>query len=703
GNFGSALLVQQNQANAKGSAGNLKINTHQLLLADGAFIGTGTLGIANGGFLTINADSVDIINGINPNKTTGISSQAEEGSRGNAGNLTINTHDLRIKDGAFVTSSTKSVGNAGNLTINATGSVQLIGTNPNGTISTLLAQSQDKATGAPGNLTINTNQLLVQDGAFVGAGISSLSPTKSKSAGNLTINASDFVHVIGTSPNGSNSSGLSTQAEAGATGASGNLTINTHELLVRDGAFVSASTKGSGNGGNLNIKADSVQVIGTFAKGKGSSLLVQAEPGSSGNAGDLTINTGELLVQGGAFVGTGTFGKGNGGNLTVSGNLTAKADSVKIIGTFADTNSSGLSTQAEQGSLGNAGNLIINTRELLVQGGGFVSSGTKSSGNGGDLNIKADSVKIIGTSPNRTTTSSILTEAQAGSSGNAGNLIIDTRDLVVRGNPTIKTTESRGVVGILVRSLGTGNAGNLTINARSILLDSNAALTGDTNKEKATITLHSRDYLILTRGGSITTDARGSNVIGGNTNINTDTLAAVNSVISASSRDSRGGQVTINAQSIFRSNDTEITATGASPQLNGTVQINTLNIDPSRGLVILPTISEVTPKLISSRCQAFNEAQGGSQFILTGRGGLPTSPYEPLTSDAIWTDSRIPATTIRQYLPKKVRVRPIIKRKPITINPATGWVFNGNGEVTLISSTRNVTGSASTPASCPRP
>jgi large exoprotein involved in heme utilization and adhesion len=108
---------------------------------------------------------------------------------------------------------------------------------------------------------------------------------------------------------------------------------------------------------------------------------------------------------------------------------------------------------------------------------------------------------------------------------------------------------------IQVNSRGTGISGNLTVDARSITLDNNATLTADTrsqatdsNQEQATINLRARDLVLLRRGSKITTNASGNNVNGGNINIDTNFLIALeNSDISANSIESRGGRVVVNA------------------------------------------------------------------------------------------------------------------------------------------------------------
>jgi large exoprotein involved in heme utilization and adhesion len=85
-----------------------------------------------------------------------------------------------------------------------------------------------------------------------------------------------------------------------------------------------------------------------------------------------------------------------------------------------------------------------------------------------------------------------------------------------------------------------------------------------------------------------------------------------------------------------------------------------------------------------------------SNFTITGRGGLPPSPYEPLSSDVLWSDNRIPNIASQQRS-EKPSTKPPSKDDAVKIVPATGWVFDGKGNVTLISHTSNAN-LGSTPA-----
>ncbi len=92
---------------------------------------------------------------------------------------------------------------------------------------------------------------------------------------------------------------------------------------------------------------------------------------------------------------------------------------------------------------------------------------------------------------------------------------------------------------------------------------------------------------------------------------------------------------------------------------------------------------------------AAGDGKTGNEFIVTGRGGLPPGPYEPLSSDVVWSDTRLSTATLQQHSSSKTTTtKPPSAPETVEINPATGWVFNGKGEVTLIAHAPNPTPSS---------
>lgn len=355
---------------------------------------------------------------------------------------------------------------------------------------------------------------------------------------------------------------------------------------------------------------------------------------------------------------------------------------------------------------------------------------TQGLGNAGTLRIRAESIEVFGTAPgaqfrasNEPKNSEISSAVTSESTGNSGSLRINTKQLIVRDGGTVSVrNEGKG---------GIDQTGNLEINARTISLN-RGSLSATTNSGNGgNMMLNVKDLLFLRNNSTISATAgiAGKAGNGGNITINAHdgVIVAVmdeNSDITANAFNGNGGKIKIDSVGLFgfvqrsledlerllKTNDptkldpqllptNDITAVSlASPTLTGQINIITPDIDPSRGLIALPTVTEQTAKLVSSSCTAFNEAAGGSQFIVTGRGGLPPSPDKPLTSDVIWTDTRLPVTTAQQHEPKTHVAKS--KSQPIAINPATGWVRNDKGEVTLIS-TATEANSVTTPTSCP--
>ncbi|WP_427159379.1 filamentous hemagglutinin N-terminal domain-containing protein [Aliinostoc sp. HNIBRCY26] len=748
--------------------GNLTINTRHLVVENGSQILTNSSGSAAPSLLsydqaiatvarsnlTINAtESVTLsgstLNELNP---SGLFTRTFEG--GDSGNITINTKVLSLTDGAQIATNNFSEGQAGKLSINATDKLEIIGTSPRGKIpadflsgeilvddpapdASLISLSSAQGlrikstlpsglftnapgTGDAGDIDIKTRILFTQDGGQ----ISSNNFNRGR-GGDLTINASEQVQLLGTSPNGI-SSGLFTRANPRTTADAGNLNLFTGNLLVKDGAQVSASTFGTGKGGVLNVEVtDGIKLIGVSRLNVPSGLFTQANAGSTADAGELTVNTSTLLVQDGAQISASTFGLGNGGNLTV------KATSwIELIGSSKNENSfpSGLfaittyrvtddtsnltddtpklfvsdaveipaSTDSKANTIGNAGNLIVDTPKLLVRDGAQIAASTSGDGKGGNLTVNVpDRVQLIGTAINGAFPSGLFVSGTPESKGDAGNLIIKTDVLEVFHS-----------AGIAVRNRGSGSAGNLFVNTRSIELNNQAFISADTrgasnnpHQLQANINLSSPDLILLRGNSTITTNAIGNNVIGGNINIDTKLLAAFeNSDISANSADFRGGRVKVSAQGIigtqFRTSltpESDITATGATPELSGTVEINTPEVDPSRGLTELPSNLLDVSNQIAQKCHAGeSRARRSNQFLITGKGGIPTNPYDTLQNESAIANW-INVDNINNTAQNHTNYTKITSSPETPIIEAQALVSDSNGNLILTANIPNAT------------
>jgi len=415
-----------------------------------------TFGEGNGGELNVNASQIEL-NGDNPinGNPSGLFAQVGDGATGNGGDVTISTEDLRILDGASLDATTFGEGNAGNLTVVATDQIQVSGSSPQGNSSGIRAQVNSGATGNAGNLTLETGELFLSQGGQI-----SVSTFGEGNGGELNVNASQ-IELNGDNPINGNPSALGAQVGRNATGDGGNVTISTEDLRILDGATLDASTFGEGDAGNLTVEAtDKIEVIGS-PQGNASLIRALVNPGATGDAGILTLKTGELLVSQGSQINVSTFGEGNGGELNVN------ASQIELNGTNPiNGNPSGLFARVEPNATGDGGNVSISTEDLRILEGAFLDASTLGVGNSGNLTVEAtDKIEVIGSPEGNA--SSIRAQVNSGATGNAGNLTLKTGELFL----------SQGGQ-IAVSTFGEGNGGELNVNASQIELNGTNPING---------------------------------------------------------------------------------------------------------------------------------------------------------------------------------------------------------------------------------
>jgi large exoprotein involved in heme utilization and adhesion len=385
-----------------------------------------------------------------------------------------------------------------------------------------------------------------------------------------------------------------------------------------------------------------------------------------------------------------TFGAGNAGSLTV------RAKDIEVTGATADSPSA-LVAASTSTATGNGGNLLIETQHLRVANGGQIATSTAGAGNAGSLTVRASDVELIGTTDFGR--SGLFSSAIAGT-GNGGNLTVATNRLVVRDGATISVSNFSSRNPDI--PAGRGAAGNLNVQANSILLDKQGILTAEAAVgNRGNINLQSNNIL-LRRGSAITTNAQGT-ATGGNITIETDTLAAFeNSDITANAQQSFGGRVSITAQGIFgiafREQLTPASDITASSELgaefNGVVELNTPDADPSRGLVELPNVLAPSTQVVAA-CRKTER----SEFVITGRGGLPEAPTQTIRDSTVWEDLRLAARRgeDKSNIAEKQNKLPPSSKQPASSSPppsaiveAQGWIVDTNGQVMLVAGARSV-------------
>ena len=770
----SSILNSVIGPQAVGTAGNIIINTGTLNLIGQAEIGSLTSGQGNAGSVTIRARDTVSLSGFGSavfsNVFTGVGNASDVTietrslslsndailststnlGTGNAGNIRVNATDsVSVKGDSFLTADTSGEGKAGDVTIaGRDGFVPVVSIDGMGVVSTFVAKG---AMGRGGDINIQARSLAVTNGGQIDT-----STSGQGSAGSVSIQGDEAVVL--------DHSEIFSFVDSGAVGNAGNISLQAGSLSLTDGAELLTDTFGQGNAGSVFVQTNNFSLNNSLI-----SSAVQA--GGVGNGGDIAVQARSLSLANGSQLISAVIatqnnlpgGQGRGGNISVNA-----TDSVNLAGVGTDGISSGLFSSTARGASGRAGDIAVNTGALRLTDGALIDANTRNASDGGNITINAntldavnggqvltatfdrgragnitinasDSVTLEGSDPtfasrlaqfgrdginNFDAASGLFANTQTNSTGGGGGVKITTGQLQVLDGAQI-----------VVSSQGTGNAGDLEATARSIKLDNRGQFSAETaSGDGGNINLQAQDLLLLRHNSLFSTSAgtakAGGN--GGNITINTPFIVAVpneNSDIRANAFTGNGGRVDITAQGIFgiqfRPQDTPLSDITASSQfgLNGSVQINTSGIDPSRGISDLPVQPVDAAHLIAQNCPAGGgQVASESQFVVTGRGGLPPTPRETLSDVAVledWGTRTLAASSSQVRTPSY----PASEAKPqalgnhlpnsttsvatVPINPlpipfveAQGWMYGPHGEVILTAALTNSHPSLQSVPSC---
>jgi large exoprotein involved in heme utilization and adhesion len=656
----SSWIASQVTEGASGQGGAIQITTPRLDILDGARIQSLTLGNGAAGNISVNADRMNINGYVPINNSTlqqqQVNSQISSltSGTGNGGSIQVESAQIRLRDGGQISSvvASQSARIGGDIRIK-TERLQAIGNNPlnpsagwSGIVSTTTGASQG------GDIRVVGDRIQTRDG-----GVFASVSVGSGQGGNMQFRASR-IELRGVDLN---RVGGITAFTLGA-GNAGNVQVNTDRLQILDAANLSSNAllfdfnNGilpqlvTGDAGDVTVLArQSIDISGASALAATPSAIASATMGS-GSAGNIRIVTQRFqLANGGSIVngvslqpingqvipGSGT---GRGGNTTIRATEYMHIDGTERLTRIG----SGINAYAS--GFGDSGNISLTTPQLRIRGGGIVTSNLTAEGNAGSVIVNANDILIegqsregeasrIGSTAFRANAASRqLFNLPAKPTGDTGTLEINSDHL---------TLSNGGLIS--VQHQGTGNAGQLEINARSIQLSNRGRINASTaSGQGGGIVLNTRDILSLNQSSQLSAEAGGTGD-GGNLRINAPFIVAQqNSDIIANADRGNGGNIAINASGIFgtafRSALTSESDITASSQfgISGSVNIATPNINVNSGLIELPSEIVDSSQQMGQTCASSQN----SQFVITGRGGIPEDPEEQLNNDRPWSDLR---------------------------------------------------------------
>jgi filamentous hemagglutinin family protein len=596
--------------NRQVTGNNGRVEFHAKTIDVGSFgVNIDHYGLGGGGLILLDAtEDIKIGGGGYTTNGKGIAKSAD---------IIINAgRDLKLTRGSAISTSVESKSTGGNITVTAQRSVAMVSS-----ISTTT-----RGEGKAGDISITSPSIDLQvderDPKNTTRGsISSYTGTPKE---NSKIKATgDAGNITLTAPGGQillrSSSGIANTSFADSQGNAGRILLRSASLDIQRGSQILGVTNGSGNIGLIDIDMTKIiRMIGTSDDGKLPSSILSAvgEKGDKATGQEIRIKSPVLEIYNGAAIISSSLGNGDSNNITInSGDITLDGNS--LAARKPSNLTSGILTSVGITSLPSDKDGALITEKFTTQ----LSPTT------GVVGVTFLPLKGPG-------------KSSATAKGNSGNINITTGNLdLINGAQLITAI------------LGDGKAGDIKIVASgNIRLVNQAGIRADSESGKrGNITLNNPEGILFLRGDSrISAVSRrvGKDGEDGNITINTGFLVSAPTAITSNdilkgndifaiSQDnllkgdrSLGNNIKLTAQGVIGFKYQTQPTPGDDILATGSVTLNLPDIDPSRGLTVLPAGPIDVSQKIDRTCNAAT-ASSGSSFVTKGDGGLPATPTSP--------------------------------------------------------------------------
>jgi large exoprotein involved in heme utilization and adhesion len=243
-------------------------------------------------------------------------------------------------------------------------------------------------------------------------------------AGDISITASETLHVS-SSPGAVQSGVFSTASGTGAGGSihivggnlvmsggavnvssatagdAGDITADLASAKLQDGAQISTSVAGTGNGGAITlVTTGDVSLAGRASDGFSTGLYSQT--GGSGTGGAIDVSAANVTLTNGATINSESQDTGDAGNINVAAISTVELRNAAINSAAANADGGNILvtandlvylkqsdvTAAVGGGVGNGGNVDIDPQFVVLSSSNILASAV--GGNGGNITIVAD-------------------------------------------------------------------------------------------------------------------------------------------------------------------------------------------------------------------------------------------------------------------------------------------------------------------------
>jgi len=355
---------------------------------------------------------------------------------------------------------------------------------------------------------------------------------------------------------------------------------NLADIHITEKSVIQTSSEG---GGNIFIRSGLFFVDNS---------AIEAKTLGSKDGGVIDIRSGAISLTNGATLNGNTEGTGKGSSIyvqatesiTVAGEHNDFPDNIGKLQQSGIYARSGIYPERTDDNLGDAGEMVLEAKNILFKDGAIISVSTYGGGKGGDITLKAsESVSVVGEASDKDGT---VIAAATNGAGEAGSLLIEAQNISFTdgayinsstyakgkgGSVTLHANNLLKLTGVRKNGVGsriyafandTGNVGDIFVKAQDVLLTDGAYFLSSSFGPGKAGNIHVHATGTITIAGAdkmgwrsmISSDSNPGGE-GGNITIEADQLIikdgggiATSSIAPKGSQSSRGGNITIRVQ-----------------------------------------------------------------------------------------------------------------------------------------------------------
>ncbi|MBE9562643.1 MAG: hypothetical protein IMF12_07260, partial [Proteobacteria bacterium] len=287
--------------------------------------------------------------------------------QGNSGRITVQADDIKLEDGAVISTSSAGKGNAGDIDIQVANQLIVQGVSGiYGLAAGILANSEaiveNTQTGNAANIYIKAQDIKLEEGGRIDTSSRAYFPTTtSGQAGNIILEIDGKLVLTGVNNYGENYQNFGSVISSrsmGNAGDAGNIQIQAGSVAVMDGALIETGSDSESYGGNIQIQANENIVINGD-----SSQISLSDPAWSQYA-FLALFNPPIYNQSTS----GIYSHSNSSNMNSGNSGKIELSTPQLI-----LSNKGQISTANQGG-GEAGTIILNVQKLILSNDAIIHS-----------------------------------------------------------------------------------------------------------------------------------------------------------------------------------------------------------------------------------------------------------------------------------------------------------------------------------------